>query len=449
MSGTSATIYSRRVIFDGSSSPQPASVTVERGKIARIEKNATAKNATVDLGDTVLMPGIVDCHAHINEPGRTEWEGFETATQSALTGGITTVIDMPLNSIPATTTLQALHTKAQAAQGKCAINYGFWGGVVPGNAAELEPMIKAGVMGFKAFLIDSGVSEFPMAREKDLREAMPILARHKVPLLVHAELDGGKAVTPKNTDPAAYAHYLQSRPPQWEVDAIRLMIKLSRETKCRVHIVHLSAADALDDLKRARAEGVPITVETCPHYLTFAAEEIAAGATPFKCAPPIRDKQNRERLWGALQEGVIDFVVSDHSPCTPSLKCMDSGDFDRAWGGIAGLQLSSAVLWTEMRQRKLSLSQLVHWTSGATSKFLGVESRKGRIQVGADADLVAWNPDATQTVAPEMIRHRHKVTPYQGRTLHGVVEKTWVRGMLVYDTGTIHDTHRGEVLHRV
>lgn len=426
----------------------PACVWVRDGKIHKVldedEAEAPAGLALQDFGDSVIMPGIVDTHAHINEPGRTEWEGFETATRAAAAGGITTVIDMPLNSIPATTSLEALETKARSAEGHCAIDYGFWGGVIPGNSAELEPMIRAGVFGFKAFLCPSGVDEFPMAREEDLRQAMPILARHCVPLLVHAELE-----TPmgKHTD-RTYLSYLESRPQKWEVDAIRLVIRLARETGCRTHIVHLSAADALPDLAQARAQGVPISAETCPHYLSFISEDIPDGATQFKCAPPIREKSNREKLWRALQENQLEFVVSDHSPCTPALKLLEAGDFGGAWGGIAGLQFSVSVVWSEMRERGMGLPDLSRLMSFNTARFLGLGQSKGAISEGLDADLVLFDPDASFVLDPSQVLHRHKLTPYSGRTLHGCVLKTWLRGTAIYDSAIFTGAPNGHRLTR-
>jgi allantoinase len=337
---------------------------------------------------------------------------------------------MPLNSIPATTSLEALRTKAASAEGQCSIDYGFWGGVVPGNAPELEPMIRAGAFGFKAFLCPSGVDEFPMSREEDLRAAMPCLARHGIPLLVHAELEG-PAPVPSHT----YRSYLASRPQKWEVDAIRMMIALARETGCRTHIVHLSAADALPDLKAAREAGVPITAETCPHYLCFVAESILDGATHFKCAPPIRDHFNREKLWHALRRGELEFIVSDHSPCTPALKHLESGDFGRAWGGIAGLQFSLAAVWTEMRTRGMSVADLSRLMSFNTARFLGLGARKGSLAPGLDADLVVFDPDESFVLETAQVLHRHSLTPYSGRQLYGKVRKTYLRGQCIYDQG--------------
>jgi allantoinase len=424
-------------------------VLIAQGRIIGLVPQEQAEaERVIDLGEWALLPGVVDTHAHLNEPGRTEWEGFVTGTAAAAAGGTTTVVDMPLNAIPPTTTVEALELKAAHAQGRCAVDHAFWGGLVPGNLAELEPMVRAGVCGFKAFLIDSGVEEFPKVERDELLAALPLLARLGVPLIAHAELDLGASgldVSPKYTD------YLRSRPPAWEQAAIRLLIELAEQTSARVHIVHLSSADALPEIAAARARGVRLTVETCPHYLTFAAEEIPDGATEFKCAPPIREAANRERLWRGLAEGQIDLVVSDHSPCTPALKRREEGDFSAAWGGIASLQLSLCATWTGLRERAARLGltadaalvRLAQWTAGAPAALAGLDGAKGRIAVGSDADLVAFDPDARYILAPEMIHHRHKLTPYLGRTFHGRVEGTYLRGVPVGAGGAALGTSGG------
>ena len=433
---------------------KPATVFVQGGKISVVLPGVQPVSGMtlLNVGDLVIMPGIVDSHAHINEPGRTEWEGFETATRAAAAGGITTVIDMPLNSIPATTTLEALEIKAASAKGKCAIDYGFWGGLVPENARSpeiLQAMIDAGVMGFKAFLIDSGVAEFPKCTEADLRSGMKILAKTGVPLIVHAELKSPVTNTGSEEDPRSYDAYLLSRPPKWEVDAIRMMIRLARETECPVHIVHLSTAEGVAEITAARAEGLAISVETCPHYLTFASEDIKAGATRFKCAPPIRETENRERLWRAIASGKIQMIVSDHSPCTPELKEAETGNFSKAWGGISGIQFSLPVVWTEMKKRKLALEQLSSWMSANTAYLTGLARQKGKIAQGMDADLVIFNPDEMYKLTREMIRHRHTITPYENRILYGKVLKTFVRGECVYDSTTPINNTTGLRLPRV
>ncbi len=409
-----------------------ACIAIGDGKIAAIDPYDSEASDVIDVGDSVIMPGLVDSHVHLNEPGRTDWEGFEFGTRAAAAGGITTLIDMPLNSIPATTNSSSLELKRRAAVGKSYIDYGFWGGVIPNNFSELEGLVDAGVMGFKAFLIESGVSEFPMVTSATLEKAMPIIAKTGLPLLVHAELRG-------EVRPAAisrnYQSYLDSRPQSWEIAAVKLVSNLARETGCRVHIVHLSASDALAYIEQAKEEGLGITSETCPHYLSISSEEIEMGATHFKCAPPIREGINREKLWEGLERGVIDFIVSDHSPCTPALKRLDSGHFGEAWGGIAGLQLSLAVVWTEMKNRGFPISKLVRWMCYNPARFLGIEKIKGEIKLGMDADIVVWNPQNSFIVSREIIRHRHTLTPYEGKRLFGVVEKTFVRGVCIYDGG--------------
>ena len=412
-----------------------AAVVILGGKVAQVVafQDAPSGMRVVDVGDKVVMPGVVDCHAHINEPGRTEWEGFETATRAAAAGGITTVVDMPLNSIPATTSLAALRQKAASAEGHCSIDYGFWGGVIPGNEGELDAMVDAGVTGFKCFLIHSGVDEFPHVTREDLRRAMPILARRGVPLIVHAELTDHEL--PPGGDTRTYQSYLASRPRQWENDAIRMMVELCREFRGPVHIVHLSSSDALKDIAAAKREGLPFSVETCPHYLSFDAEHIPDGATHFKCAPPIREADNREALWAGLARGDIDMVVSDHSPCTPALKHLERGDFGQAWGGIASLQFSLPAVWTGMCERGHGLEQLVRWMCQHPARLTGFTGLKGSLTPGADADIIVFDPEATFTPDAASVLHRHPLTPYAGRTLRGVVEYTYVRGLKVHERG--------------
>ncbi len=426
-------LRSRRVV-----TPQglrPATVLVRDGKIEAVEpfESSAGTFGLLDAAEKLLMPALVDTHVHVNEPGRAEWEGFETATQAAAAGGVSTLVDMPLNSVPVTTSLRALEAKRRSAQGKCWVDCGFWGGVVPGNRGELEAMIDAGVFGFKAFLIDSGIPEFPAVEERDLREAMPVLARRGVPLLAHAELCG-PAPIPRNS--RRYKDYLDSRPKAWENEAVRMLSRLCRETGCRVHVVHLSSAQALESLREAKAEGLPMSAETCPHYLCLCAEDVGDGRTEFKCAPPIREAANRERLWEALADGTIDFIVSDHSPCLPELKELESGDFQRAWGGISSLQWGLPAVWTEARSRGFSAERMAAWMSAAPAAFAGLRS-KGAVEVGKDADLVVWDPDASFTADPRGLKHRHRVSPYAGRKFFGVVETTFLRGEKIYERGNL------------
>ncbi|HXT63480.1 MAG TPA: allantoinase AllB [Pyrinomonadaceae bacterium] len=444
-------IRGRRVVTEHGVGP--ASVHITRGYISSIsiyeDVPATALEV-IEAFDSVVMPGLIDTHVHVNEPGRTEWEGFETATRAAAAGGVTTIVDMPLNSIPATTTFDALQEKLEAAREKLHVDVGFWGGVVPGNTSELAKLWEAGVAGFKCFLIHSGVDEFPNVTEADLREAMPELARLGALLIVHAELPGPveaccQALSDSPTQ--SYKTFLASRPRQAENEAVDLMTRLCRETGCRVHIVHHSSADALTMLREAKRSGLAITAETCPHYLHFAAEEIRDGATEFKCCPPIRERENRERLWDALRDGTIDFVVSDHSPCPPDMKLREQGDFMNAWGGISSLQLRLPLIWTEASRRGFTIEDLTKWLCHEPAKQVGLEVLKGAIKEGADADLIIWDPDREFKVEPSMLHHRHKLTPYNGEVLRGVVEKTFVRGRMVYD-GAKFSTACGRVILR-
>ena len=379
-----------------------------------------------DAGDLVVMPGLVDTHVHINEPGRTEWEGFATATRAAVAGGVTTIIEMPLNSIPATTSAAAYQEKIAAAEGKCSVDVGFWGGVVPGNAPEITPLLEAGCFGFKCFLTPSGVEEFARVQKRDLQQVMPAIARAGAVLLAHAELP--EFLSSASDEPRKYSSYLNSRPPAAENFAIELLVRLCRDTGCRVHIVHLSSAEALGILQAARAQGLPITVETCPHYLFFAAEEIPDGDTEFKCAPPIRDAANREALWQGLRDGIIDMIATDHSPCPPEMKRKDTGDFFASWGGIASLQFGFSSVWTAARERGFHIDDVVRWMAAAPAKLAGLSKRKGSIAPGCDADILIVDPGEEFTVKPVAIHHRHKLTPYAGRKLRGVVKKTYLRG---------------------
>ena len=392
----------------------------------------------VDVGDAVVMPGGVDTHVHVNEPGRTDWEGFVTATRAAAAGGITTIVDMPLNSLPVTTSVEALDAKRRAAEGKCMIDVGAWGGVVPGNQDALEPLWKGGVLGFKCFLVPSGIPEFKHVTESDLRPAMAVLAKLGAVLLVHAEVPGPiDQATPRARagDPRSYAPYLASRPPEAELEAIDMMIRLATETGCRFHIVHLATARALERLRAARATGARVTVETCPHYLTFAAEEIPDGGTVFKCAPPVRDRENRDALWGGLGSGVIDFVASDHSPCPPALKERDSGDFFTAWGGITSLEVELAATWTGARVRNHTIEDLARWHAEAPARMAGLK-RKGRIAAGCDADLVIFDPDESFFIDEAHLHQRHHYSAFAGTRLYGKVRQTYLRGVCVFDHGS-------------
>lgn len=426
-----------------------AVVLIKDGRIAGVEEflPAGAEVMTVDIQDIVMMPGITDPHVHINEPGRTDWEGFETATLAAAAGGITTLVDMPLNASPVTTTVAAFKAKLQAAANQLHVNCGYWGGVVPGNENEIAGLIDSGVLGFKAFLTHSGIDDFPNVSAVHLEKAMPIIARNNLPLLVHCELSGETASPVKGPD-SSYRHYLDSRPPQWETAAIALMIRLCEKYNCRVHIVHVSAAAAIPQIQQAKEKGLPLTAETAQHYLYFNAEDIPDGQTQFKCAPPIREKANNNRLWDALQQGVIDFVATDHSPAPPALKQLRSGDLGTAWGGIASLQLALPVLWTAARKRGVPLTAVSRWLCDAPPALAGLQHRKGKIAPGYDADLVLWDPEAAFTVTADGLHHRHKVSPYLHETLYGVVLETWLAGKKVYDRGTFPLLHSGNSILR-
>jgi allantoinase len=436
-------VRSRRVVT--SEGLRPASVHVAGGVIAEVagRDEVPAGAAVLDAGDLVVMPGLVDSHVHVNEPGRTEWEGFASATRAAAAGGITTIVDMPLNSIPATTTVAALEAKLAAAEGKCWVDVGFHGGVVPDNRAELTALCRRGVLGFKCFLVPSGVDQFGHVGEAELGPALDVLGDAGVPLLVHAELEGPIAAAAEavlSMSPYRYLTYLRSRPPSAEDQAIAMLIGLARERRrARVHVVHCASSGALGLLAAARQEGVAIGAETCPHYLHFAAEEVPDGATEYKCAPPIREAANREALWGGVTGGVLDMVVSDHSPCTPELKKRETGDFMAAWGGIASLQLTLPVMWSEMRRRGHGLERLVAWMCRAPAELVGLR-RKGAIARGNDADLAIWDPDARFEVRGAALEHRSPLTPYDGEELFGVVDTTIVGGQVVYQRGA-HAAH--------
>ena len=444
-------IISNRMITPGGI--KKAAVLIKDGKIIDVaDKLPEGDFRVTDVGDSILMPGIVDPHVHINEPGRTDWEGFDTATKAAAAGGITSLVEMPLNASPVTTTAKAFDEKVKATEGKLHSNCGFWGGVIPGNEKDIEPLIEKGVLGFKAFLTHSGIDEFPKVTEEDLRKVMPVIAKHGLPLLVHCELS--KEVRSRESGVGrSYSNYLASRPKKWEDDAIALMIRLCEEYNCRTHIVHLSSADSIDQIVKAKHKGLsrtsilelPLTVETCQHYLYFSAEEIKDGQTAFKCAPPIREKENNEKLWRALKDGTIDFVATDHSPAPPEMKELVSGDFMKAWGGISSIQFALPALWTVAKKHDCSLQDIAKWLCEKPALLPHLKT-KGKIAKGYDADFVVWSPERSFTVTKDMIHYKHKITPYLNEELYGVVEQTWLGGEKVFDEGKFLHLNKGRVL---
>jgi allantoinase len=437
----------------------PATLLVEGERIAAVAgwEDGRAGAELRDFGDAVLLPGLVDSHVHINEPGRTEWEGFWTATQAAAAGGVTTLVDMPLNSVPETTDVEALTAKRAAAQDKAWVDWAAWGGVVRGNAEALPGLAAAGVAGFKCFLIHSGIDGFAWVDEAELRLALAKLKGTGLPLLAHAEVAGPVDAATESLNAAGvdwrwYSTYLASRPDEAEVQAIALLIRLAEEFETPIHIVHLASARALPMLAEARRRGLPVTVETCVQYLWFAAEEIPDGATEFKCAPPIRGRANREALWAALEEGLITMVTTDHSPCPPAMKRREEGRWDLAWGGIASLGLALPVMATAMRRRGMGLSEAMKrvaaWMGTETARLAGLTEKKGVLAAGADADFVVFDPDGTWTVGPEHLHFCHKISPYLGAELRGRVRETWLRGERAFSAEGFEGQPRGRELVR-
>jgi len=426
----------------------PRAVLVEGERIrAVVPLDQVPPTAMVhDFANAVILPGLVDSHVHINDPGRAHWEGFHTATRAAAAGGYTSLIDMPLNCLPPTTTVAGFEMKRDAARGQCRVDWGAWGGVVSDNQDDIEPLADAGVLGFKCFLIDAGIEGFSMVTEQELRRALPHVARTGLPLLVHAELAGPvEAATAAlgAADWRSYATYLKSRPDEAELSAIRLLISLCREFGFRLHIVHLASSEALAELRAARAEGLPVSVETCPHYLHLEAETIPDGATLCKCAPPIRSRENREKLWQGLKDGVIDLIVTDHSPCPPEMKRLEEGNFRTAWGGISSLSVALPLVWTDAQRRGFTLSDIARWMAEAPARLAGLEGRKGRIAAGYDADMVVFDPEAEFVVTEELLHYRHRVSPYLNEKLRGIVEATYLRGQLVFANGEFPGENSG------
>src|SRR5216683_1055626 len=444
--GLQAFIARRVITPDGI---RPAAILVEGEQIQAVvpPDRVPAEGYEIhDFGGAAILPGLVDSHVHINDPGRAEWEGFETATRAAAAGGYTLLVDMPLNCLPATTSVAALEAKRAAAQGRCRVDWAAWGGVVHDNQGDIEALAVAGVLGFKCFLVNPGIDGFTMVTEQQLRSALPHVARTGLPLLVHAELPGPIDLATDalaSADWSCYSTYLQSRPDDAELAAIRLMLALCGEYGFRLHIVHLSTSQALPELRAAREEGLAVSVETCPHYLHLFAETIANGATLSKCAPPIRSRKNCERLWQGLRDGTIDLVVTDHSPCPPAMKRLAEGNFRTAWGGIASLSVALPLMWTEASRRGFTLIDLARWMASAPARLAGCDTRKGRIATGCDADFVVFDPDREFIVTEDRLHYRHPVSPYLGETLRGVVKATYLRGSPVFSKGGFLGKPRG------
>jgi allantoinase len=429
---------SQRVVTPGGI--QPAAVLVEGGQIQSVVPidEVPVRVEAHDFGDAAILPGLVDSHVHINDPGRADWEGFETATRAAAAGGYTLLVDMPLNCLPATSSVVRLELKRAAARERCRVDWAAWGGLVHDNQNDIAALAAAGVLGFKCFLVDPGIDGFTMVTEQPLKAALPHVAHTGLPLLVHAELPGpidNVTETLVNADWRRYETYLQSRPDEAELCAIRLMLSLCRQYKFRLHVVHLSTSQALRELRAARSAGLPVSVETCPHYLHLASEAIADGATLRKCAPPIRSRENREQLWQGLRDGIIDLIATDHSPCPPEMKRLAEGNFKTAWGGIPSLSVALPVIWTEASSRSFSLLDIAHWMAEGPARLAGCHLQKGRIAAGYDADFVVFDSDSEFLVNKERLHYRHRVSPYLGEKLRGVVKATYVRGNLVFAEG--------------
>lgn len=440
-------IYSQQVLFNGKL--QEASILTKDGIIEDVilGRNEVSEYEFADYNDLVVFPGVIDAHIHINEPGRTDWEGFDSATKAAAAGGITTLIDMPLNSSPVTIDKLSFEQKIEASQGKRHVHCGFWGGLVPKNASDLSEILKTGVLGLKAFLTHSGIDEFPNVTDEDLREAMPQIAEAKIPLLAHCEIDRpNEIVHLHQKHPKNFKHFVNARPTAWENEAVHLMINLCRKYNCPVHIVHLSSAEVLPDIKQAKEEGLPLTVETCPHYLFFEADTIPDGATQFKCTPPIRNRANNEQLWQAVESGLIDFIASDHSPAPADLKEAESGNLFNAWGGIIGGQLLLSASWAKAKSRGIELPQLAKWLCEKPAQFISYQNSKGKIKKGFDADLVIWNPATSYTVKQELLFHKHTFSPYIGEELFGKIEATYCKGNIVFLNGEFKQMGKGELL---
>ena len=419
---------------------QPATITYIAEKIIAVDYIRLP--SAIDYSGYIIMPGIIDAHVHVNEPGRTDWEGFDTATMAAAAGGITSIIDMPLNASPVTTTVAAFREKLNASKGKLNVNCGFYGGLIPGHRSELESLVMEGILGVKCFLVHSGIDEFPDVKYEDIAEVLPMLSKKKIPLLAHCEIESIPATKTINT----YPDYLKSRPKQWENDAVGMMIELAEKFDAKVHIVHVSSAETLTAIQQAKSKGIKLTAETCPQYIYFSAEDIPEQNTLYKCAPPIRERSNNDLLKQALKNGTLNFIASDHSPAPPEIKLIDTGDLKNAWGGIAGLQFLLPASWTALKD-DLSLESFIPLVTSQPAAFLQLHS-KGKIETGRDADLVIWSPDEKMTIKEKDILHRHRQSPYTGNKLQGVVHSTIVNGKIVYQNNRIINKNSGKWLFR-
>ncbi len=442
-------LKSSNVLIEGKR--KEASLFISNGIIEEIldGRVSSEQYKEFDFGENVIMPGLIDSHVHINEPGRTDWEGFDTACKAAAAGGITTMIDMPLNSTPVTTSIKAFDQKLKAASLHCHVNLGFWAGLIPQNKSHLDDLLSAGVFGTKIFLTHSGIDDFPNVTKNDILDVISILQNHNLPLLAHCELDEDhEGIKILDENPGSYDAYLKSRPKVWEDNAIKLMLEVLERSNIPVHIVHLSSANLLQELELKKKEYPQLSIETCPHYVCFDAEDIPDSATQYKCAPPIREKDNNDKLWSALKSGIIDFVVSDHSPAPPELKKIESGNFKEAWGGIASLQCGLPAFWTKASENGLSIEKCVQLMSSNVARFLSLDQRKGHIRKGYDADICVWNPEEEFTITLNNLHHKHKVCPYLGQKLKGKVKATFVNGKLVYHQDSFVSLHSGELLTR-
>lgn len=437
-------IYSKRCWIDGGFTE--ATLHIIKDKIVSIipgkYQNDTIK--FLECQDSIVMPGILDAHVHINEPGRTNWEGFDTATKAAALGGVTTLVEMPLNSDPVTTNKDAFEIKKLATKNKLHVNCGFYGGVIPGNDKDIEPLIEAGVFGIKGFLTHSGIDEFPNVTKDDLEKIAPVLAKYDLPLLLHCEFGEEKNIP--QVKPKSYRAYLASRPTEWELNALKITQDIQEKYSIRAHIVHLSASKGLKSINYRKKFTKKLTVETCPHYLYFTAEEIPDAAPVYKCAPPIRDKANNDALWKGVLNGELDFLASDHSPAPPEIKKLESGNLFEAWGGISGLQFTLPVIWTAGLSKGLTLDKLIPLLTSNPAKFLGLDNRKGKLKKGFDADITIWNEHNEFTITESKIAHKHKATPYLNHTLKGKIIHTFVNGVHAVKNGTLNSLNAGKLL---